>query len=156
MKRDGLKPSRITIHCSASENFKTWDVEKIRRFHVDERGFSDIGYHFVIQPDGETQRGRALNAIGAHVKGSNLIEGGINVGICLIGLDSFTKRQFVSLRSTIQFLLSSYNLPEHKIYCHYEYASANGKTCPNMRAAALMAWFVGHNDRAIDSYIGRD
>jgi hypothetical protein len=58
-----LRPiRRHIIHCSASTQ---GDVAEIRRWHL-ARGWNDIGYHFVIRPDGEVEVGRMLHEIGAH------------------------------------------------------------------------------------------
>lgn len=38
----------------------------IKEYHLEVSGFSDIGYHFVIEPDGTVYEGRALDHTGAH------------------------------------------------------------------------------------------
>jgi N-acetylmuramoyl-L-alanine amidase len=100
-------PKRLTIHCSASANGKKWDIASIRKEHMTNRGFSDVGYHYVIQPDGEVQLGRGLNIQGAHVEGDNED----NVGICMIGTDKFTAAQFDSLLHVWDSLRRSYPFP---------------------------------------------
>jgi len=60
-----LSPGHVTIHCSDTTNGSDYDIERIRADHL-ARGFNDVGYHLVIQPDGTAQNGRGLNAIGAH------------------------------------------------------------------------------------------
>ena len=45
------------------------------------RGTRDIGYHFVIQRNGEVDEGRPIEQTGAHVKGHNHD----SIGICYIG-----------------------------------------------------------------------
>lgn len=91
----------IVIHCSATPGSSDIGVEEIRRWHVEERGFEDIGYHYVIRRDGVIELGRPVMAIGAHVKGNNYN----SVGICMVGgLDdrgrpksNFTEAQWASL-----------------------------------------------------------
>ena len=39
------------VHCSDSV---TGDVREIRQWHL-ARGWNDVGYHFVIRPDGEVE-----------------------------------------------------------------------------------------------------
>ncbi|MBO0860074.1 MAG: N-acetylmuramoyl-L-alanine amidase [Chloracidobacterium sp.] len=48
-------------------------VRIIWKFHVFERGWADIGYNYLIAPDGEIYEGRAGgdNVIGAHFSGVN-------------------------------------------------------------------------------------
>lgn len=38
----------------------------IKDYHLQVSGFSDIGYHFVVEPDGTIYEGRALDRMGAH------------------------------------------------------------------------------------------
>lgn len=46
-----------------------------------ERGWSDVGYHYVITRDGRIQVGRPLDRAGAHAKGYNQS----SIGICYVG-----------------------------------------------------------------------
>lgn len=71
----------VVIHCSATPPDMDIGVSQIRRWHVNERGFADVGYHYVIRRDGKIEIGRPLEQIGAHVKGHNEK----SIGICLIG-----------------------------------------------------------------------
>lgn len=132
-----MTPNRITIHCSATPNGEDYDVEKIRRYHVDELGWSDVGYHLVIQPSGVAQRGRDFRVQGAHVSGYN--EG--NVGVCLVGTDQFTMDQFdPGLRTYLGYLKRTFGVPAHEIFrLHNEFDDS--KTCPNIEKGALYAWY---------------
>lgn len=47
--------SLIVIHCSATRADRRFPVESLRRCHVQQRGFADIGYHFYITLDGMTR-----------------------------------------------------------------------------------------------------
>ena len=69
---------RIIVHHSASPNDTT--VEQLRQWHLD-RGFTDIGYHYIITGDGRVSGGRPDVKIGAHCLGSNLG----SLGICVTG-----------------------------------------------------------------------
>ena len=76
--------NKIIVHCSASPEGKNFSVSEIRRWHL-QRGFADIGYHFVIYLDGSVHVGRPLHKSGAHCKGQNKN----SIGICYVGgLDS--------------------------------------------------------------------
>lgn len=105
-------------------------VDWIRNIHVNENGWSDIGYHWVIRRDGSLERGRSFERIGAHCKGHNRH----SIGICLIGgmskeektENNFTRVQFTQLKSLVYFLKEF--LPKiKKVTGHREYAN---KTCP--------------------------
>ena len=45
--------NKIIVHCSATKEEQEFFADDIRRWHK-ARGFSDIGYHFVINLDGVT------------------------------------------------------------------------------------------------------
>ena len=57
------------------------DAATVRRWHVEERGWSDIGYHYFIKRDGTIEKGRSLSRSGAHVRGWNKT----SIGICYAG-----------------------------------------------------------------------
>lgn len=144
------KPNKITIHCSASKNGVKWDISEIRKEHLS-RGFSDVGYHVVIQPDGEMQPGRPLNQPGAHVEGHNTN----NLGICLIGTDKFTGAQFKALESVLDVYFMNYPIESWELWGHYLFDTAikQGKTCPNIPIQVIMSWYHLKEDKAIAPYL---
>lgn len=149
-----MKARKIIVHCSDSPNGKWNDIESIRRFHKapppEGRGWSDIGYHAVIQPDGSTQNGRGLNEVGAHCSGENHD----SIGICLIGKDKFTLEQLISLKSLVDTIRRTYDIPKWAVYCHNQFASAQaqGKTCPNLDVNRLLFWLWCEDLKAIECY----
>lgn len=110
----------IVIHCSATREDQDCTVEDIRRWHVVERNWSDIGYHWVIERSGLMQPGRSQDTIGAHVRGHNHD----SVGICLVGglsqgnlpKDNFTQEQMLSLEMLVESLQVRY--PSAKVVGH--------------------------------------
>lgn len=114
------KASLLVIH--ASDTPITWmakaptsaKVAEIRRWHTQDRGWSDIGYHLVIDRDGTVATGRPMGKIGAHVSGHN--PG--SIGVCLIGgmgydryshpLDTYTHEQLLSLAKVIKYYSIGY------------------------------------------------
>lgn len=135
------KINKIIIHCSASE---FGNAKRIREWHL-ERGWSDIGYHYVINngkvfkddkinqrvQDGFIEKGRDDSIVGAHTQGQN----SNSIGICLIGNKDFTKEQFNSLDIVLDSLLKVYNLTKNDVYGHYNFSS---KTCPNFDVQEFM------------------
>ena len=127
---------QIIIHCSDSE---FGSASLIKEWHTKERGWSDIGYHYVItngvreycRPyqyniDGLIQEGRPLSVAGAHVKGHKAD----SIGICLIGKNHFTAKQlYDALPTLLRVLMASYQLPVDSIKGHNELDPK--KTCPN-------------------------
>ena len=132
----GNKPKYIIIHCSDS----IFGNEKLIDEWHKERGFSKIGYHYVIcngrpkskqkdNSDGKIEIGRNEDEVGAHCTGVNTQ----SIGICLIGVNKFTEAQFVSLKSLVNKLRAKYVIPFTSILGHNQTASGmqQGKTCPN-------------------------
>jgi hypothetical protein len=133
------KPSKIIIHCSATKNGEDIGAAEIRKWHL-ARGFKDIGYHIIIRVTGEVELGRPLNVVGAHCEGAN--EG--SIGICLIGTDQYTQKQFDVLRYQIDSLRQIYGIKVWEIYAHRQFPSAikQGKTCPGISINRLLAWYA--------------
>ena len=139
--------NEIIVHCSATKpewmaDRPTSDkVAEIRRWHVQERGWRDIGYHFVIDRDGEIEDGRRVFQPGAHTYGHNAN----SIGICLIGGhgsdandapgEHFTAAQLNALRTHIDYLQCHYHGIK-KITGHNEYAA---KACPGFRVGPWLA-----------------
>ena len=142
-------PYRITVHCTDTHNNQWVDVEAIRKYHISQ-GWDDIGYHFLIQPNGNVINGRGMNFVGAHVGGAN--EG--NIGIALVGADRFGKAQFHALRNLLNTLKMTYSFADWELHCHREYDSAikQGKSCPNLEPSRLWAWFYLFNEAALEPY----
>ena len=113
----------IVVHCSDSDHAHHDNVETIRGWHVDERGFNDIGYHRVITKDGTAHTGRELETIGAHALGYNLR----SVGICLTGKYYFSEKQFKALRIMVNNLKQIYPTITRVI----GHCDVSDKTCPN-------------------------
>ena len=95
----------LVVHCSDSDNSKTLSAFDIHKMHL-KFGWDGIGYHKVINRSGKIENGRPEYWIGAHVKGKN----NISLGVCLIGRNKFTTKQYISLervlRSSEQLILS--------------------------------------------------
>ena len=128
--------NKIILHCSDSE----WgDKDVIDLWHK-ARGFTKIGYHFVIlngQPasgsvynakfDGVIEIGRGVEEVGAHCLGQNKD----SIGICLIGKHHFTAVQlYEALPALVHNLVVAYKLTTSQVYGHYEFTPE--KTCPNI------------------------
>jgi len=73
--------TRSIVHGSATPEGRDVPASAIRRYHVEDRNWSDIGYHFVIRLDGTVEAGRPLDRAGAHVKGHNAD----SIGVCYVG-----------------------------------------------------------------------
>lgn len=119
------KINKVIVHCSATPDDRNVTVDDIRKWHL-ERGWKDIGYHYVIYRDGKIHTGRPVSEIGAHCEGHNAD----SIGICLIGEKKFTEAQFDSLRKLYSDLKQFYKL---KIFGHRDFTDK--KTCPNFEVS---------------------
>jgi hypothetical protein len=149
----------IIIHCAATPpnwlpGATTQDkVNEIRRWHVKERGWSDIGYSHIIDRDGTIALGRPIEKVGAHTKGHNAN----SVGVCLIGgkggtandkfEDNFTQAQANALRTLIAGLKREYPTIT-KISGHNQWAA---KACPCFNAPA---WYARKPAAEISGVVG--
>lgn len=64
------KINLLVWHCTATPEGRAVSVDEIRRWHK-ARGFSDIGYHYIVHLDGRVEVGRPVDQVGAHVQGYN-------------------------------------------------------------------------------------
>ena len=123
----------LIVHCSATPEGKDFTVSQIREWHL-QRGFSDIGYHYVIYRDGSIHIGRDESVIGAHCTGHNTN----SIGVCYIGgcasdgktpKDTRTAEQKQSLVKLLKELKTKY--PQASIHGHRDFSS---KACPSFDA----------------------
>lgn len=129
IKKSSRNISKIIIHCSATPEDRDYTVDNIRAAHK-QRGFTDVGYHYVIYRDGSLHLGRDVNKIGAHCTGQN----SNSIGVCYIGgcasdgktsKDTRTSAQKKALVSLLKELRKLY--PNATIHGHREFAA---KDCP--------------------------
>ncbi|MCK5517643.1 MAG: N-acetylmuramoyl-L-alanine amidase [Desulfobulbaceae bacterium] len=128
-------PKGIIIHHSATRDTDSISYDAIRRFHVGEKGWDEIGYHYLIERvSGKSVlfTGRGLQYYGAHCKGKN-----DSIGICVVGnyddtgTAIFTDGKIETLINTLTGLLFIYpKIKVSDIHFHREYAD---KTCPGTR-----------------------
>jgi len=135
------KITEIILHCSATRPNWMHDagtaakVAEIRRWHMQDRGWRDIGYHFVVDRDGSVALGRPVEQTGSHVKGRNAG----TIGVCLIGghgssayddfSENFTQAQDKAVRALIAELRERFG--DVPVSGHNDYAA---KACPGFKA----------------------
>lgn len=128
--------NRIVIHCSASPQGRGDNAHTIDKWHL-EKGWSGIGYHYVVLEDGTILKGRWVDAIPAHARGYN----SDSIAILRIGgmgsqgqdLMDATDEQRHSIRRLCRTLISDkmYGLLPNQILGHNELPNVK-KTCPLM------------------------
>jgi N-acetylmuramoyl-L-alanine amidase len=122
--------NKIIIHCSATPEGRHTTVADIKKWHL-QRGFTDIGYHYVIYIDGSLHDGRPIEQAGAHTQGYN----SNSIGICYVGgmtADNKIPKDTRTLeqRATLKDLIITLKLrfPRATIHGHNEFAN---KACPS-------------------------
>lgn len=88
--------TRITIHHTATPSGRS--TESIRTYHMTERGWSDIGYHWLVDFSGRVEMGRPMYRTGSHAYRNNTG----NIGIALIGTFTDEEPPGVALFATAE------------------------------------------------------
>ena len=152
----------VVIHCSDSDIKAHDNIETIRGWHVNERNFSDIGYHYFIDKSGAVHSGRSEDTVGAHVKGHN----SGSLGICLSGRGNTeierklikaekdpkkkeklikihpTREQETALELLCLDITQRHELDKKDILGHCDLDG--GKTCPNFDLHKLVSSWEWH------------
>lgn len=146
LTKTNRKIDYLVVHCTATREGQHITVDDIRRWHTS-KGWSDIGYHYVIYLDGSIHEGRPVTRAGAHVRGFNKNSIGITyvggVGQNLAPKDTRTPEQKQALLSLLRELKCLY--PGAKICGHRDFSpdkNNNGiiepfewmKACPSFDA----------------------
>ena len=127
--------THIVVHCTATPEGRPHSVADIRAWHK-AKGWSDIGYHWVVLLDGTVQMGRMEAMPGAHVANHNansigvVYVGGIDKGT-FKPKDTRTAAQKKALLSILKELKTRY--PTAMILGHRDFKGV-AKACPSFDA----------------------
>jgi len=132
---------RIILHCTATPEGKHFDVDTIRRWHVKDRGWKDIGYHYVIYLDGSVHEGRPLEQVGAHTSGHN----SDSIGVVYVGgvdnngkaKDTLNESQETAMVNLIKSLREEHGYMS--LHGHNEFAA---KACPSFKVNEKFDWLL--------------
>jgi N-acetyl-anhydromuramyl-L-alanine amidase AmpD len=127
-----MRPSKIVLHHSLTKDGQTVSWDNIRRYHVDDLHWREIGYHYGIEKVDhgyEIFVGRMMTMHGAHCK-----QQGMNtksLGICFVGNfdeEKPSEEQWDLGVRLVRSLCEVFAIPVHEIYGHDDFAPH--KTCP--------------------------
>ncbi|MCX5797717.1 MAG: N-acetylmuramoyl-L-alanine amidase [Elusimicrobia bacterium] len=127
-------PGRLTMHHTAGRKPATYEeaaaeMRFIQDFHMNGRGWLDVGYHFIISPTGHVFEGRPEGVVGAHVLNHNTG----NLGVSFMGnyhpptSDQPTAEALDAFRALGRRLVVDYQIPGAQIQAHRDLGSTD---CP--------------------------
>jgi len=135
------KTEMIVVHCAATKPSMDIGYKEIRKWHVEDNGWDDVGYHYIIKRDGTVEVARAEAFQGAHAPAAN----SKSIGICLVGgmaedggaENNFTLEQFLTLKDLIKKLkMTNPNIVEIVGHCDIQ---DNKPNCPGFN---LKEWLI--------------
>ncbi|MBX2852930.1 MAG: peptidoglycan recognition protein family protein [Phycisphaeraceae bacterium] len=133
--------SKVTIHHEGwtavnftSQSATAERLEKIRKYHVGENRWGDIGYHYIVDRAGRVWEGRPIQYQGAHVSQNNEH----NVGILVLGnfdKQSPSSAQLKSMYHTVAVLTKQHKIKTKLVRSHKEISTT---ACPGKNLQAQM------------------
>lgn len=147
LRKSKRRITEIIVHCTATQEGRHVTVDELRLWHK-QKGWSDIGYHYVVYLDGTVHEGRNVDISGAHCTGHNAN----SIGVVYVGgvardgktdKDTRTDEQKAALLSLLMDLRKLY--PDARIIGHRDLSpdkDGNGiiepkewlKKCPSFDA----------------------
>jgi hypothetical protein len=141
--REATEVEHLVVHHSAGSNTDTNYLNTIRNiylFHTQSNGWDDIGYNFLVAPNGVVFNGRDPkgvadddNILGAHFCGKNQN----TMGVCMLG-------DFMKVRPTEKAIFSLKYLLAWKL--KKDGISAFGQTKHPQNTGSLLNNLCGHRD----------
>ena len=117
-------PRYIIMHHSLTADGTTVSWGAIRDYHIKERGWNDIGYHFGIELVGDTYEvlvGRMPDVVGAHTKELGMYSS--SIGICMVGnfdLAPPNANQLGLARQLVKWCMRNWSISAHSVLAHRE------------------------------------
>ncbi len=142
--------TKLTLHHAAGFSANNIEdgieqMQAIQDLHQYVRGWSDIGYHFVVDKAGNIYQGRPETVIGAHVLSNNTG----NIGVCVLGCyhppevycgDRLSDATTNSLIELYAWISGEYNYNPNILLGHRDYPN-NDTSCPGNTIHEDLSWF---------------
>ena len=112
-------------------------IRNIQKYHIQERKWIDIGYHYLIDKNGVVYEGRKKGHIGAHC-----VPNTARIGICIIGnyddgMDTLSDKAYKSLIELLVDICYKDNIKISGIKGHRDYNKY--KTCPGEQIYGMLS-----------------
>jgi N-acetyl-anhydromuramyl-L-alanine amidase AmpD len=134
---------QVVLHHSATASTaKGSNPYAYAQFHVNERGWSGIGYHYVIQPDGKIFQTNELATVSNHVQNANTR----SIGVCLSGNFDNEKPTQDAIASLLWLLRHLQQNLGRQLPVREHNDFTKGKSCPGagVSAAFIQNWAYGY------------
>ncbi|MBX3376573.1 MAG: N-acetylmuramoyl-L-alanine amidase [Phycisphaeraceae bacterium] len=131
---DGMPPVSLRTKADVAHR-----LELIRSVHTGRsddngRNWADIGYHYIVDPQGRVWEGRPVRYQGAHVKQNNEN----NLGILVLGNFDEQRPTSEAINALDAFLadrMRAYRVPVTRVFTHQE---INPTACPGFNLQSYM------------------
>ncbi len=123
---------------------------EVQRLHRDDRGWADVGYHFMVDMDGAIYEGRNLGVRGIHTQGHN----SGSAGVCLLGDFRFrspSQAQWDALIALSCWLVDELDLTHLAAHSQFN----KGTVCPGatvLEQLSALATLLGV-EYGVDGYV---
>ncbi|XP_066296595.1 peptidoglycan-recognition protein SC2-like [Branchiostoma lanceolatum] len=143
-----LPVPKVVIHHSAGATCSTQStcsaqVRNIQSYHMDGRGYSDIGYNFLVGNDGNVYEGRGWDRRGAHALNVN----SESIGICFMGDFTGQKPTAAAIAAAKSLISCGVSLGKiRSAYSLYGHRDVGSTACPgNLLYDDVKSWgrYVG-------------
>lgn len=140
--------TRMAIHHTESPTVDKLSpqarLRQIQSYHMNVKGWCDIGYHFLVSRDGRVWQGRPVTKLGSHAGGANTG----NVGVAVIGSHDttpVTDAQVTAIADLIAAVARATGIKINRttIKGHREYKDTS---CPGDRLMAQLVSIVAAAD----------
>ena len=135
----------IVVHCADTKSGMNVTKKDLHQWHVVDRGWSEIGYHWFIKFNGSLHECRDESKQGAHCKAVN----DCSIAICLEGgadgIDNFTRSQKKVLRTLINGLKKQH--PNASLVGHSHF---DNKACPSFN---VVEWYEEKKESPIFPFL---
>jgi len=130
-----MTPEKLILHCSATADGASYSWDAIRSYHIRERGWSDIGYHYGLERYGDAliiMRGRLPWVQGAHCRAAGRNRD--SIGVCVVGEYDVLPPSPAVYDATVRLIAGlcwTLHISPREVYGHREFES--GKSCPGAK-----------------------
>ena len=155
------KPTRITIHHFGDRTVEFEDrdhtarlVRGVQRNHQRERGWVDIGYHYIVDRAGRFWEGRPAKLVGAHAGPGTANHG--NIGVLVLGNFDHQRlpgAQERALQDFVEELRKIHGVARTEVLGHQQVRALHGLGATDCPGRGLTSWLERYRGTPADSLV---